>query len=143
VKQHILLALIVANREILMPKTETNTSLRALPSVDTLLRTETARSIRPQVGAARLSNLARQITDQMRREILAAAADKGTESATNGSRASLLREAEKRLAEIHLDETASGLRHVINATGVVLHTNLGRAPLSDAARRAIADQAAG
>ncbi len=142
-KQHILLALVVRNREILMPKTETNTSLRALPSVDTLLRTETARSIRPQVGAARLSNLARQITDQMRREILAAAADKGTESATNGSRASLLREAEKRLAEIHLDETASGLRHVINATGVVLHTNLGRAPLSDAARRAIADQAAG
>jgi len=99
--------------------------------------------MRPQVGATRLSNLARQITDQMRLEILAAAPDKRVESASNGSRASLLREAEKRLAEMHSNETATGLRHVINATGVVLHTNLGRAPLSDAARRAIADQAAG
>lgn len=34
------------------------------------------------------------------------------------------------------------LRHVINATGVVLHTNLGRAPLSDAALRAAQDVAA-
>ncbi|MEU8346067.1 L-seryl-tRNA(Sec) selenium transferase [Actinomadura meyerae] len=37
-----------------------------------------------------------------------------------------------------LPPTASGLRPVINATGVLLHTNLGRAPLSDAARGAVA-----
>ena len=35
------------------------------------------------------------------------------------------------------------LRRVINATGVVLHTNLGRAPLADAARAAIDDIARG
>ena len=35
------------------------------------------------------------------------------------------------------------LRRVINATGVVLHTNLGRAPLAAAARRAIDEVAAG
>ncbi len=35
------------------------------------------------------------------------------------------------------------LRPVINATGVVLHTNLGRAPLADAARRAIDEVARG
>ncbi|GLX53026.1 L-seryl-tRNA(Sec) selenium transferase [Streptomyces hygroscopicus subsp. hygroscopicus] len=40
-----------------------------------------------------------------------------------------------------LPGTASGLRPVINATGVLLHTNLGRAPLSDAARRAVAEAA--
>lgn len=37
-----------------------------------------------------------------------------------------------------LPVTASGLRPVINATGVLLHTNLGRAPLSGAAREAVA-----
>nr|WP_304047140.1 L-seryl-tRNA(Sec) selenium transferase [Jatrophihabitans endophyticus] len=37
-----------------------------------------------------------------------------------------------------LPRLATGLREVVNATGVVLHTNLGRAPLSDAARQAVA-----
>ncbi|MEV0612836.1 L-seryl-tRNA(Sec) selenium transferase [Nonomuraea sp. NPDC050404] len=41
-----------------------------------------------------------------------------------------------------LPAAASGLRPVINATGVLLHTNLGRAPLSAAARRAV-ERAAG
>ncbi|MEP6698041.1 MAG: L-seryl-tRNA(Sec) selenium transferase [Pseudonocardiales bacterium] len=36
-----------------------------------------------------------------------------------------------------LPESASGLRRVINATGVLLHTNLGRAPLSAAAVEAL------
>ncbi len=36
-----------------------------------------------------------------------------------------------------LPTTAASLRPVINATGVVLHTNLGRAPLSAAARDAV------
>ncbi|MYM18538.1 L-seryl-tRNA(Sec) selenium transferase [Brevibacterium sp. 5221] len=35
----------------------------------------------------------------------------------------------------------SSLRPVINATGVIIHTNLGRAPLSPAARTALADAA--
>ena len=122
---------------------QTKTSLRTLPSVDSLLRTETAQSLRPLIGASRLSSLARRITDELRREMLAAAPDTDPQSAGNGSRASLLREAEKRLAAAHREETARELRHVINATGVVLHTNLGRAPLSDAARRATADKAAG
>ncbi len=39
--------------------------------------------------------------------------------------------------------TQSSLRRVINATGVVLHTNLGRAPLADAAIRAIQEVAEG
>ncbi len=37
----------------------------------------------------------------------------------------------------HLPPRATSLRPVINATGVVVHTNIGRAPLSDAARQAL------
>lgn len=40
-----------------------------------------------------------------------------------------------------LPRAAGGLRPVINATGVLLHTNLGRAPLSAAARQAVQDAA--
>src|SRR5690606_27001147 len=40
-----------------------------------------------------------------------------------------------------LPRAACGLRPVINATGVLLHTNLGRAPLSAAARQAVQDAA--
>jgi L-seryl-tRNA(Ser) seleniumtransferase len=40
-----------------------------------------------------------------------------------------------------LPGTAAGLHAVINATGVLLHTNLGRAPLSAAARRAVREAA--
>ena len=35
------------------------------------------------------------------------------------------------------------LRRVLNATGVIVHTNLGRAPLAEAARDAVARAAAG
>src|SRR5436305_7502322 len=39
-------------------------------------------------------------------------------------------------------EPETGLRRVVNASGVIVHTNLGRAPLSEVARRAIAEEAA-
>ncbi|HEU5170849.1 MAG TPA: L-seryl-tRNA(Sec) selenium transferase, partial [Gemmatimonadales bacterium] len=48
-------------------------------------------------------------------------------------------EVRERLAE----RTARSLRPVLNATGVVLHTNLGRAPLAEAAVRAVTEVAAG
>ena len=56
---------------------------------------------------------------------------------------SLLAKAEQRLRETATFESQSGIKRVINATGVVLHTNLGRAPLSESAQRAISEQAAG
>ncbi len=47
-------------------------------------------------------------------------------------------------ARAHLDKLVSpSLQRVINATGVIVHTNLGRAPLADAAREAVARAASG
>jgi L-seryl-tRNA(Ser) seleniumtransferase len=54
----------------------------------------------------------------------------------------LLEAAEEMLASRHQEQSATGIHRVINATGVILHTNLGRAPLSDAAREAVAEAAA-
>jgi L-seryl-tRNA(Ser) seleniumtransferase len=39
------------------------------------------------------------------------------------------------------ERAAPSLSRAVNATGIVLHTNLGRAPLADAARRAVAEAA--
>jgi L-seryl-tRNA(Ser) seleniumtransferase len=42
-----------------------------------------------------------------------------------------------------LNLSSPSLQRVINATGVLMHTNLGRAPLSESAQRAVAEVAAG
>jgi len=119
-----------------MTKTQINNSrLRALPSIDSLLQTETAKTLAPKAGVEHLTSLARQVTDQLRQDILS---DAPAPNEGNGSRSALLREAEGRLASAYESEIGRGLRRVINATGVVLHTNLGRAPLSEAARAAMA-----
>jgi L-seryl-tRNA(Ser) seleniumtransferase len=113
--------------------------LRALPSIDSLLRTETGKSLRTTLGADHLGALARRVTDQLRQEILS----DGFGCEEDNSSIMLINEAERRLGAAHQQEAARGVRRVINATGVILHTNLGRAPLSDAARRAIIEEAAG
>ena len=122
-----------------------NRVLRALPSIDSLLRSETGRNLTRALGAERLTKLARKVTDELRQDILDRPADPQTENgdAEVYSRSVLLDEAERRLAAAHHAETASAVRRVINATGVILHTNLGRAPLSQAARRSIAEEASG
>ena len=116
--------------------------LRALPAIDALLRTEAAQVLRVRVGAARLARLARAVVAELRAEI-----QKGYVQEDGGAdellRGALLAEAERRLAQFAAREAHAGVRRVINATGVVLHTNLGRAPLSEAARRALAEEAAG
>ena len=119
-----------------MTKTQTdNPLLRSLPSIDSLLQTQTARTLSPQAGAEHLTTIARKVTDELRQQILS---NSSAATAGNGSRTALLREAERRLLATYESEIVRGLRRVINATGVVLHTNLGRAPLSEAARAAIA-----
>lgn len=98
-------------------------TLRRLPSVDQLVRHLAERPELRALSRARLTATVRDVLDRERRRILAEqgpAADAET------------------LAARVLAATRGGafsLRPVINATGVVLHTNLGRALLSDLARQ--------
>jgi L-seryl-tRNA(Ser) seleniumtransferase len=116
--------------------------LRALPSVDALLRTPEARLLREKVGAQRLADLARAVTRDLRENLKEQAQDS---ESTDGrpARDALILEAVRRLEQACEQDAAAGLRRVINATGVILHTNLGRAPLAEAARRSVSDEAAG
>ena len=109
-----------------------------MPSVDQLLRTDAARELRQLVGTKRLTNIARAVTAEIR-SLVRSEHEFG---ADNGNYAqALLAEAVRRMETNVRHEGQSGIRPLVNATGVLLHTNLGRAPLSDAARAAI-DQAA-
>ena len=119
-----------------------NSILRALPSVDALLKTDTARGLANELGPTRVTSLARLATEDLRQRLLNSSQTSAGGNGNDAVRSELLKQAEQRLIELHLTDKASGVHRVINATGVVLHTNLGRAPLSDAARRAI-DQASG
>jgi L-seryl-tRNA(Ser) seleniumtransferase len=119
-----------------------NSLLRELPSVDALLKTDTARGLANELGPTRVTSLARLATEDIRQSLLNSRQSLPDGNGDDAIRSELLKQAERRLIELHRIDEASGVRRVINATGVVLHTNLGRAPLSDAARRAI-DQASG
>ncbi len=111
-------------------------SLRAIPSVDQLLRTEEVAQLRSSVGLARLTTIARQVTEGMRKQI-------HSEGLSETTKDDLLIEAVEKIQSLCRHDALSGVRRVINATGVILHTNLGRAPLSEAARQAVAREAAG
>lgn len=123
-----------------MPKPAVKTdkqksSLRAVPSVDALMRSETGQSLRSTLGAEQLAGLCRNVTDELRAELRAGGFQ------LNDASASIVAEAEQRLLRRSKERSARGVHRVINATGVILHTNLGRAPLSDAARRALTEAA--
>lgn len=100
-------------------------SLRDLPSVDRLLQSESAAKMEQEFG--------RDLTTQALRETLAEARAHAIEGDAIPALDALLDTARLRL----VDWLAPTLRSVINATGVIIHTNLGRAPLSQAAVEAI------
>lgn len=97
-----------------------------LPSTEDLLNTPAARELLAETGRRRLTSLSRAAIDSIRHEI-----STGTRSEPRSySKVDLLAKAEIQLKLLWASSRALRLRRVINATGVVIHTNLGRAPLS-------------
>jgi L-seryl-tRNA(Ser) seleniumtransferase len=110
--------------------------LRNLPSIDQLLRGERLQDLIAVAGRAAVRDGLREVLGEIRRD---AGADGHADSF--GDPAKLTDEIERRLQARFDRRRQARTRRVINATGVVLHTNLGRAPLSQAALQAIQEAA--
>ncbi len=106
-------------------------NLRSLPSVEQLLQTDIAK--------AWVSNFGRPLTLEAIRSTLEVVRAAYNEGVAIPDQESLLVQMQERLT----NWTQSTLLPVTNAVGVILHTNLGRAPLSNAALQAIKDVSAG
>jgi L-seryl-tRNA(Ser) seleniumtransferase len=104
-------------------------SRRALPSVGALLQSAGVSALLERAPRGLVVGAVRDTIDQARRDPRSTPADDRawTEAVTRALDAS----------------QRSSLRPVLNGTGVILHTNLGRAPLADSAIAAVARVASG
>src|SRR5829696_3088947 len=93
--------------------------LRSLPAVDAVMRDPSGRTLAARHGRAPATAAVREALGDLRRQIAADEAPEVSERAVAEAASRLL--------------TGRGLRRVVNATGVVLHTNLGRSVLSERA----------
>ncbi len=99
-----------------------NDPRRATPRVDSILDDPRFAEPQQRLGRALVRSHVAAVLDRVRSGELAPAVVKDAAFDT-------------------LPQTASSLRRVINATGVIVHTNLGRAPLSPAAQAAMVEAA--
>ncbi|PYX46354.1 MAG: L-seryl-tRNA(Sec) selenium transferase, partial [Acidobacteria bacterium] len=107
---------------------------RELPSVDEVLRMPAVEALAATHGIAPVTSAARAALNRLRDEVASGLLDEDAlRLALKGLHSAI---------EEHLRHALSySLRPVINATGVILHTNLGRAPLSESALAHICETA--
>lgn len=113
--------------------------LRKIPSVDELLRQQEFKKLSEQHPRRLVVEKIRQVLDEIRLEILK---EKAPSEAIKAKEI----EAALRIDNLALkvkQKLKPSLRKVINATGVVIHTNLGRAPLAEEAQKQIVEVARG
>ena len=110
-----------------------NERMRSLPKVDEVLRLiDLDASVRASVPDAAITDAVRASVQAMRERLL-----RGEDVDTSAQ--STAREAAGRVRAL----ARPSLRAVVNATGVVLHTNIGRSPLAAQAIDAVVDAARG
>jgi L-seryl-tRNA(Ser) seleniumtransferase len=98
--------------------------LRNIPSVSELLESPPLKNLVSRISHNAVVNTVRTVLDEMRGEVQTAV---GEMSLPNVS------ELAERIARRVMESEAAGLRPVVNATGILLHTGLGRAPLAEEA----------
>jgi L-seryl-tRNA(Ser) seleniumtransferase len=107
-------------------ETSARTSYRSIPQVEKLLE--------HPVIAARCAALSRPLVARIVSDVLAAARNEIRERGTVFEETALVRRIEQECERL----ASKRIRKVINATGIILHTNMGRSPIS----RAVWDKAA-
>ena len=115
-----------------MPEAPNTAALRQLPQVEELMHAPQVHALEALVPRNILVECARRSIDEARQSILA-----GTDDAAD---AAAIADAACAYA---LSNLRPSLRRVINATGVVLHTNLGRSALAEEAVAAVTEAARG
>jgi len=106
------------------------TLYQLLPGVDQLLAEPRVQALNATAPRALVVTAIRRVLDELRREIRA--------SKAGGSPPNLDRQAVLARVEAMFGSLARpSLRRVVNGTGVIIHTNLGRSPLAEEARRAV------
>lgn len=114
----------------------TKSRLRKLPKIDELMLSLEKRGLLRQMPREFVREACRTAVDDLRHRILAAGVG---EEFSVPDRQAVAEGIEKRMADLE----SPRLKRVINATGVILHTNLGRAPLSREAVLRVAEVAGG
>jgi L-seryl-tRNA(Ser) seleniumtransferase len=109
--------------------------LKSLPRIDEVLAVLEKRGTLSRAPRERVLETVRDVVGGIRSAILAGTGD-DTKTPSNESAADA---AEARLERLH----EYSLRRVINATGIILHTNLGRAPLCKEALERIVEVSRG
>jgi L-seryl-tRNA(Ser) seleniumtransferase len=94
--------------------------MREIPSIDQLLRRPRIQALSTEYGRAPVVSALRVAADELRKRVAAGEARPPDLGAA----------IESEVPAIIAGLVAPSLRPVINATGVILHTNLGRAPLA-------------
>jgi L-seryl-tRNA(Ser) seleniumtransferase len=111
--------------------------LRSLPSVDALVSSDEGRRLAERFGREATLTACRTVLGDLRAKILDASPSFLEESKLSRARISAM-------VAAHLEaKFRSGLRRAINATGILMHSGLGRALLSGEAGLALAEVAGG
>src|ERR1700691_4750163 len=100
--------------------TDNDHPLRSLPQVQRLLEMPVVTALCSEFGRAAVTQALRDVLQEMREQIVSGSLAVAPDSDTLIARCVQSLAARRR----------RGLRRIINATGIVLHTNLGRAPLA-------------
>ena len=109
---------------------------RRIPSVDAVLRREDVLALMTMHGKSVVTEAVKETISRMRKQIT-------VQSGGADAPPDFMSELCARLGGAVKERTESSLRRVINATGIVVHTNLGRALLSKEAGARVAAAATG